>query len=86
VFLLKVLSVAVYNHYKRIYHATLQKGLVLLLPVGGTAADSFDSLFPRFYTDCFMYIKKSICHDRYMRTLPNVKIIVCSFTLSFYYD
>lgn len=30
-FLLKVLSVAVYNHYKRIYHTTLPKGLVILL-------------------------------------------------------
>jgi ATP-dependent Clp protease ATP-binding subunit ClpX len=28
VFILQVLAVAVYNHYKRIYHASLQKGLV----------------------------------------------------------
>lgn len=29
-FILQVLAVAVYNHYKRIYHASLQKGLVFI--------------------------------------------------------
>lgn len=77
----KVLSVAVYNHYKRIYHATLQKGLVLLLPLGGIAANSFDSVFSQI-SSC---INQSICRDRYMGNLPNVKIIVCSFTLSICY-
>lgn len=30
---LQVLSVAVYNHYKRIYHASLKKGLVFNCPI-----------------------------------------------------
>ena len=36
-FILQVLAVAVYNHYKRIYHASQQKGLVFtkefILPI-----------------------------------------------------